>query len=130
MGLPHDNSENETPNQPSEDGGGSLPDWLSSETEPGSPSPTSGTPQPADLPDWLREAAGSDEAVTSTPATADVPDWLQSVAEPALPDEPPSTSEPAAPSPIDMPDWLTEAAAGPTDEAAEAPSMPEPAAPS
>ena len=92
-----------------------------------------------------------EEPAPAAPEPADVPDWLQDAAAPAAPEEPapapptpalteaPEEPAPAAPEPADMPDWLQDAAApaapeepapaAPTPALTEAPEEPAPAAP-
>ncbi len=85
---------------------GTLPDWLQgAPTLPVEPESTS-TPAaavPAEIPDWLQEAAPPPEA--AAPAEEEIPDWLKET----------STQAPAQPATgfIEEPDWLAETVATP-----------------
>jgi len=95
------------------------------------PSPVEPVPAPAEVPDWLQEAAPSvleetPPPVEPVPAPAEVPDWLQEAA-PGVAEEAPSPVEPV-PAPVEVPDWLQEIAPSEAvpSVAEEAPSPVEP----
>jgi hypothetical protein len=136
-----------------------LPDWMqdlgpigaktkptpAEAVAPEKAAPAGPTPAPAEVLDWLQEAAPAETAAPQeaapagpTPPLAEVPDWLQE-AEAAAPRE----AAPAGPTPalVEIPDWLQEAApaeaaapreaapAGPTPAPAEIPDWLQEAAP-
>ncbi len=69
------------------------------------PEPVAPTVSDAEMPDWLREAAGP-ESVETEAVAGDIPDWLRTLS-PEAPTAPATTpvSQPAAQE--ELPDWLT-----------------------
>ncbi len=97
------------------------------------PAPTNEPATPAEIPDWLQEAAPSQptppaetayDLPPAEPLSNELPDWLQETAAVRGVAEP-SASAASAPAPAEeLPDWLNETAATPTSTHQPASSTP------